>query len=157
MGDEQNKKKRVPISTKRLKDHLVKRNEVEIDVPELNALMGLEDDEIATLKVRQLTLNEYLLCQQNIEDKMRNLVEGVIAAAEKRGEVQDEILASYKGLSPMAKYYVDVCSQGVVEPKMTKQDWIFLTKNFPMTVERIATRIIMLTQGGSGLKKNSSD
>jgi len=156
MGDEKTEKKRVPITTKKLRDHLVKPNEMEIEVPELNKLMGLEDDEIAILKVRQLNLNEYLLCQQNIEDKMRNLVEGVIAAAEKRGEVQDEILASYKGLSPMAKYYVDVCSQGVIEPKMIKQDWIFLTKNFPMTIERIATRIIVLTQGGSGLKKNSS-
>lgn len=156
MGDEPQEKKRVPINPKKLKNHLVKLSEIEIEVPELNSLMGLEDDETAILKARQLNLNEYLLCQQNIEDKMRNLVEGVIAAAEKRGEVQDEILASYKGLSPMAKYYVDVCSLGIIEPKMIKQDWIFLTKNFPMTVERIATRIIVLTQGGSTLKKNSS-
>jgi len=143
------------LDKKVLRDNLVERAEKEIEVPELNALMGLDDGEMAVVKIRQLDLDEYLGCQMMQEDQMRNLIEGVITAAEKRGEVEEEILAAYKGLSPQAQYYIDLCIKGTIEPIMQRNHWVFMAKRFPLVIERIASEIILLTKGGADLKKNS--
>jgi len=152
MGDEL---KKVFIDPKQLKESNVEQAERDIEVPELNKLMGLGEGEVAVVKIRQLDLNEYLSAQQQNVDLMRNLVEGVVAAAEKRGEVTDEVLAAYRGLSAPAKYYVEICQKGVVEPVLKRPEWIFLAKRFPITIENIASSILVLTRGGANLKKNS--
>lgn len=155
MASSPSERKTVTLDVKQLKMSNVERAEREIELPELNKLMGLGEGEIAVVKIRQLELDEYLSCQEKSQDKMRNLIEGVMAAAEKSGEVEEEVLASYKKLSPKAQYYVDLCLKGVVEPKMNRQHWVFMTKAFPLAVEKIASAIIILTKGGSNLKKNS--
>lgn len=147
--------KKVVINKSKLKSNFVKPAEKEVPVPQLNKLMGLADGEIAIVKVRQLDLDEYLYCQNLTEDKMRNLMEGIVAAAEKMGEVVDEVLTAYKGLSLKSRYYIDLCLKGTVDPKLSRQDWIFLSKMFPLVVENIAGEIMMLTKGGADLKKNS--
>ena len=149
--------KEVLIDTKKLKEHRVKPAEKSVPVPELNTLMDLDDGEIAIVKVRQLSLDDYLYCQQITEDKMRNLMEGILAAAEKMGEVEDEVIAAYRGLSVKSRYYIDVCLKGAFEPVLKKSDWIFLARMYPIVVEKIAGVIMSLTQGGASLKKNSSD
>lgn len=154
-ADQPKEKKRVVIDESQLNSKNAEISIKEIEVPELNGLMGLDDGEVAIVKVRQLDLNEYMLCQQHSEDRMRNLVEGVLAAAEKRGEVEDEIMSAMKGLSPTVKYFVDLCSVGVIEPKLAKQHWVFMLKHYALVVEKIAGEIMMLTQGGATLKKNS--
>lgn len=149
-------KVRVVLDRSKLKMSLVKQAERVIEVPEFNNLMGLKEGEVAVVKIRQLTLDQYILCQTDHEDRMRNLIQGVIVAAEKLGEVEDEILAMYRSLSPKAKYYLDLCSKGVIEPVGLKRpDWIFLAKMYPLTIERLAADIIILTKGGADLKKNS--
>ena len=149
------KTKEVLIDTKKLKGHLIQPAEKSVPVPELNKLMGLGDGEIAIVKVRQLELDDYLHCQQITEDKMRNLMEGILAAAEKMGEVEEEVLAAYRGLSLKSRYYIDLCLRGTVEPSLKKSDWIFLARMYPLVVEKIAGVIMSLTQGGASLKKNS--
>lgn len=163
MGDSKEKneviepkvKKRVVIDKKKLKENLVQRAEKEIELPQLNQLMGLDDGEVAVVKIRQLDLDEYLTLQTDNDDKLRNIIDGVVAAAEKMGEVEDEILAAYKGLSPKGKYYVDICAKGVIDPALKRTDWMFLARSFPLVIETIAAEIILLTRGGASIKKNS--
>lgn len=163
MGDSKKKdeavepkeKKRVVIDKKKLQSGLVQRAEKEIELPQLNQLMGLDDGEVAVVKIRQLDLDEYLALQTENDDKLRNIIDGVVAAAEKLGEVEDEILAAYKGLSPKGRYYVDICMKGVLDPALKRTDWMFLARSFPVVVETIAAEIIMLTRGGANVKKNS--
>jgi hypothetical protein len=149
------KKKRVMVNKQRLRPNLVKPAEAEIEVPELNNLMDLGEDEVSFVKVRQLTLDEYVACRNDSEDKMRNLVEGVVAAAEKADAVTEELLAAFKQLSPRGQYYVDVCRLGTVEPQLPRTTWVFLAKQYPIVVEKIASSIILLTKGGAEVKKNS--
>ena len=146
---------KVVLDKQKLKNNLVKKAEKEVPVPQLNQLMGLGDGQIAIVKVRQLDLDEYLYCQNMGDDKMRNLLEGVVAAAEKMGEVQDEVLAAYKGLSMKARYYIDICVKGTVEPKLARTEWVFLARMYPVVIETLAAEIIRLTKGGAELKKNS--
>lgn len=149
------KTKRVVLDKKKLKGALVQMAEKEVEVPELNKLMGLGDGEVAVVKIRQLNLDEYLTCQQMSDDRVKNLIEGVLAAAEKRGEVEEEILASYNGLSGKTQYYIDICLKGVVEPKLVRTHWVFMAGNYPLVMEKLASQIILLTKGGADLKKNS--
>lgn len=151
MGDES----RVLLDPKQLKSARVGRAEKEIEVPQLNMLMGLEDGQVAVIKIRQLDLDEYLSCRNKSEDKIKTLIEGVLAAAEKLGEFEEELVATYKEMRPQSKYYIDVCLTGVVEPKMVRTHWVFLAQKYPMVVESIAVQIILLTKGGAELKKNS--
>jgi hypothetical protein len=151
MGDVE----RVVIDPNQLKDASVEVAEKEIEVPQLNQLMGLGEGEVAIVKIRQLELNEYLRCRSASEDKVRTLIEGVIAAAESVGELEEELVAVYKEINQQTKYYIDVCTIGVIEPKMLRSKWTFLAKRFPMVVEKIAVEIILLTKGGASVKKNS--
>lgn len=149
-------KKRVVIDKGKLKAHLVEMAEKEIEIPQLNELMGLGDGEIAVVKIRQLDLTEYLSLQKESDERLTNLIDGIVAAAEKMGEVEDEILAAYKGLSNKGRYYVDICVKGVVEPPLKRPEWMFLARSYPLVVEQIAAQIILLTRGGATVKKNSS-
>jgi hypothetical protein len=146
----------VMIDPKKLRQSEVETAEKVIEVKELNRLMGLEDGEVAVLKIRQLDLDEYLRCKMRSDDKVRNIIEGAIAAAEKMGEFEEEVFALYKEMNPQSKYYIDICMAGVIEPKMTRPNWVFLAKRFPMALESIAAQILLLTKGGASLKKNSS-
>lgn len=149
------KAKPVVLDPAQLKDASIEMAVRDIEVPQLNRLMGLAEGEVAVVKITQLTLNQYLSCRGKMEDKIRNIIEGVIAAAEEVGELEKEIISGYKELQPQTRYYIDVCLAGVVEPKMPRNKWAFLAKSFPMIVERIAAEVIMLTKGGADLKKNS--
>lgn len=149
-------KKRVIVDKKKLKSNLVERAEKEIEIPQLNELMGLDDGEVAVVKIRQLDLTEYLSLQRESDDRLNNLIDGIVAAAEKMGEIEDEILAAYKGLSAKGRYYVDCCVKGVVEPALKRPEWMFLARSYPLVVEQIAAQIVLLTRGGATVKKNSS-
>lgn len=151
MGEQQ----RVVIDPSKLKGASVEMAVKEIEVPQLNKLMGLAEGEVAVVKIRQLELNEYLSIKHKTEDKVRTLIEGVIAAAEKVGELEEEVVAVYKELNPQTRYYIDLCNVGVTEPEMKRAQWTFLAKRFPFVVEQIAIEIILLTKGGATLKKNS--
>lgn len=148
-------KKGVLIDPKQLMVAKVERVEEEVEVPELNKLMGLDDGQMAIIKIRQLDLDEHLSCQMDADDRVTNVVEGAIAAAASRGEFEEELLSIYKELSPKTQFYIDLCQKGVLEPKLTRNNWVFLCKNYPLIVERIAARIVLLTRGGSDVKKNS--
>ena len=82
MSEEKNKiveKKKITFS----KDVLTPANKEkiefrkkEVEVSELNSMMGLEKDEVAVMVVRQLEFSELIGVQQDQFDYLRNLIEG---------------------------------------------------------------------------------
>ena len=125
-----------------------------VEVPELNELMGLEDGQTATVKIRQLDLNTYMESQQQQVDMFRNLVEGIVEVAIDREIVADHVAQQLGKATPSTKHRIRILQEGVVEPKMKQSDLIFLSKMFPIVVSRLYNQIIELTKQG-GVKKNS--
>jgi hypothetical protein len=126
-----------------------------IPVPELNHLMKLEGKQTAHVKIRQLTLSEFLAGRIDISNQMKNLVEGVLSASVKKELVADEVLASWDKMGPEERYRIAVVEAGLIEPKLNRSDIVFISKMFPMVLIRIADAILDLTNKGGDVKKNS--
>ncbi len=127
----------------------------EIEVPELNALMGLGKDQVAVVKIKQLDLNSFVKSRSEIVDYTRNLVEGIIEASAEKELVKDEITEIWKKLSPDTKYKIEIVEASMIEPKLNRSDVVFLSKMFPMILLKIFNKAIELTNKGGNLKKNS--
>jgi len=127
----------------------------EVDVPELNALMGLTKDQVAIVKVKQLGLNSFMKGRSEIIDYTRNLVEGIIEASVEKEIVKDEIVEIWKKMTPDTRYKIEIVEAALIEPKLNRSDIIFLSKMFPMVLLKIYNKVIELTNKGGNLKKNS--
>lgn len=126
----------------------------EVGVPELNALMGLNKDQVATVKIKQLDLDSFMKGRSEIIDYTRNLVEGLVEASTEKGMVKDEIIEIWKKMSPDTKYKIEIVLASLLEPKLNRSDVVFLSKLFPMVLLRIYNKVIELTNKGGDLKKN---
>lgn len=127
----------------------------EVEIPELNALMGLSKDQVAIVKVKQLGLNSFMKGRSEIIDYTRNLVEGIIEASAEKEIVKDEIAEIWKKMTPDTKYKIEIVEAALIEPKLNRSDIVFLSKMFPMVLLKIYNKIIELTNKGGNLKKNS--
>lgn len=126
----------------------------EVEVPELNDLMGAEDGSVVVVKICQLDLNTYLEAQQQQHDMYRNLVEGVVEAALQKGMVSDHIAQQLGKMTPSTRHRIRILKEGIVDPKLKDSDLHFICKIFPTVAMRIYNAIIDLTNRG-GVKKNS--
>ena len=130
----------------------------EVEVPELNSLMGLKEDEVAVIVVRQLELPEMVEIRGETINYARNLAEGILEASYSSKEVKQEAEhALYKSLAPDARQMIDTLEVGIVEPKLTRDEILFISKMFASVVDRLFREIMTLTKGGASLKKNSSE
>jgi hypothetical protein len=127
----------------------------EIEVPELNALMGLGKDQVATVKIQQLDLNSFLKSRTEIIDYTRNLVEGIVEASAEKEMVKTEIIEIWKKMTPDTKYKIEIVESSLIEPKLNRSDIVFLSKMFPLLLLKIYNKAIELTNKGGNLKKNS--
>lgn len=125
--------------------------------PELNPLMGLEPPKCAVIKVQQLTLGKFLQITGEVNDMIRNLMEGVLAAAVDKKEVEDEVLRLWTKMNPDEQKTIRLMQEGIVEPKLSRSYIISISRNFPDVASRIAAKIRELTNKGAVLKKNSKD
>ena len=133
------------------------KREKEIEVPELNALMGTKEGQVVTVVVSQLGLGDYLEAMGEAVDIQRNLIEGIVEAASSKELVKAEALKALNKMSPELRRQIIIAQKGVVKPeKMKTTDLIFIANNFPFAITKIVNEIIALTSVGS-LKKNSSD
>lgn len=137
------------------KRNIFEENVAEVEVPELNALMGLSKDQVAIVKIKQLGLDSFMKGRSEIIDYTRNLVEGIIEASAEKEVVKDEIVQIWKKMTPDTKYKIEIVKAALVEPKLNRSDIIFLSKMFPMVLLKIYNKVIELTNKGGNLKKNS--
>lgn len=128
---------------------------VEMEVPELNALMDLGDGQVAIIKIQQLDFAAFLKHRGDAVDYAQNLIEGVIDAAVEKGKVKSEVLDIWDKMSPEVRYRIGMVEECIIDPKLNRSDIIFLSKMFPLVISRIATKILEITNEGAELKKNS--
>ena len=126
-----------------------------VKVPELNSLMNLPKGQIAVMKVKQLSLGEYLQTRIDYQDRVKNIIEGIMAASVNRDDVEEEVKKSWKKKTPEIQSRIDCVLSGLVEPKLSRSDIVFLCDKFPGVVTRLYQTIMELTDQGADLKKNS--
>ena len=129
---------------------------LEVEVPELNEVMGLGPNETAIVIVRQLEMSEILKIKVSTLDYARNLVDGIVEAVADRSQVKEAVTEIWGDLPPEARERIDVVESGLIDPKLSRADIIYLSKLFPMVITRLYSKIIDLTTQGASLKKNSS-
>ena len=128
-----------------------------VQVPELNALMNLPPEQTATMIVQQLDLGSVLEARGERDDLVQNLIEGIVAASPKMTEVEKQVKDALKKESPDVQHRMALLMKGIKEPKLNKSDILFLVKKFPYVVNRLVDTIMMLTNKGADLKKNSTN
>lgn len=126
----------------------------EVRVPELNIMMGLKEDEVAVMVVRQMDFNELMKIQSDQFDFMRNLVEGIVEAAATKEGVKDEVERAFDSQSAISSQRIDTVYACLVEPKLSRQEVVYICKMFPSVGVRLYTAIMNLTNKGADLKKN---
>jgi len=143
------------------REHFDKRDMYEeriafVSVPELNPLLGIQEgeDKVAIFEVRQLSLSGFLAARTEINDRVRNLVEGILAATADKSDVEAEVKKAIKEKVPEVYYRMEVLVQGVKNPPLRRSDAVFLCDKFPMVVARLVEKIMELTDKGADLKKN---
>ena len=127
-----------------------------VEVPELKGLFGDDTtDDIPVIVVRQLTLSQYLERRIGSNNEVKNLMDGIVAAAANVGDVQEETLFALQQMSQEERYRIEIVAGGIVEPKLDRSEIIALSKKFPLIVMRLVDKILELTSKGASLKKNS--
>ena len=133
-----------------------KQREDDVEVPELNELMGLKKGQVAVIRIKQMDLSAFLSSRNEITNEVSNLVSGIIEAAKKDvGAVEDKVLEAWKKKSPDVKYRIEMVYSSLVEPKLNRSDVIWISEKFPLVLMRLANRITQLTELGGDVKKNS--
>jgi len=159
MSEESKERKRVTFDKKILSSPIkskIKLRTQEIEMPELNAIMGLEKEEIAIMIVRQLKFEELIEIQQGQFDIMRNLVEGVIEASTSKEAVKREVSQAMDRKSVVFIQRIDIIEKCLVEPKLSRSEVIYISKMFPSVAVKLHSAIMSLTDKGADLKKNST-
>ncbi|KKM63560.1 hypothetical protein LCGC14_1510210 [marine sediment metagenome] len=127
-----------------------------VKVPELNALMNLPPEQTATMIVQQLDLGGVLESRGERDDLVKNMIDGIVAASTKATEVEKEVKKVLKKESPDVQHRMSIISRGLKDPKLNDSDILFLVKKFPTTARKLVDVILMLTDKGADLKKNST-
>ena len=152
------KKSNVLFSPKKL--NLAKKNlelkTAEVELPELNEIMGLGDGETAIMIVRQLEFSELVKVKTSVMDYARNLVDGIVESVSDKAKVKESVAEIWGEMSPDTRERLDMVEIALVEPKMSRADIIYLSKMFPVAITKLYTKIVELTSGGATLKKSSS-
>lgn len=128
----------------------------EVEVPELNAMMQVAEGETTIMVVRQMTFDESTKMQSDHFDMMRNLVEGIVEASASKDAVKKETLDALDKQNLMTRRMIDTVAICLVEPKLTRQEVMYICKMYPTVATRLYGAIINLTNKGATLKKNST-
>ena len=128
----------------------------EVEVPELNAMMGIEEGQIVVMVVRQMEFSELIQSQQDQFNYIRNLVEGVMEAVSSKEAVKREIESAIDGHNLLASQRMDIIEKCLVKPKLNRSEVVYICKMFPSVAVRLYNVIMDLTNRGADLKKNSS-
>jgi len=140
---------------------MIKRGDIEeslseIEVPEFNEMMGLEKGQVAVIKISQISLDSFLRLRQDVNDRMRNMMEGVIEASYTAESVKNEVKEALKKMHPETRYRLHIVKEGSVEPKFKDSDLVYISKMWPHVINRVYTSIMALTNKGASLKKNTN-
>ena len=127
-----------------------------VQVPELNALMNLPPEQTATIIVQQLDLGGVLEARGERDDLVRNMIDGIVAASVKATEVEEQVKKVLKKQSPDVQHRISIIAKGIKEPQLNKSDILFLVEKFPTVARKLVDVILMLTDKGADLKKNST-
>jgi hypothetical protein len=153
-------KKRVPLDKKLLTSVNKSKFDLrtmDVPCPELNELMGLGEDEITIIVVRQMEFEELIDIQHDQFNMMRNLVEGVVQASITKEGVEKALKDASKGKSAAFIQRIDTLEKCIVEPKLTRSEIIYIARMWPSVVMKLYQTVINLTDRGADLKKNSID
>ncbi len=151
-----NEKEKVTLDLGKIKNRSnIQQRVEEVEVPEFNELLGLEEGKVAVVKVTQLSLDIFLKSRDDLNDRIRNLLEGIVEASAKKEDVVDEVEKIQKKMHPETKYRLSIIREGLVEPVMSNSDLVFFSKMFPLAMNRIYDAIMKLTSQGANIKKNS--
>lgn len=129
------------------------KKEIEEQIEEKKNSLG-----VVTITVQQLELSQLLLLQNEINDSIVNLVEGIVAAAVEKGKVESivgDLLDKSNKLSKEAKYKLLFVQAGIVEPEMSYTDILWISQLFPSIILRLYKEIENLTAQGGTLKKST--
>jgi len=129
----------------------------EVEVPELNEMMGLKEGEVTTIVVRQMHFDELIEMQQGQFNYMRNLVEGIVEASASKEAVKEEATLALDKKNPVTAQRLEIITTCILKPKLSYTDIVYIAKMFPSVPSRLYTIIINLTDKGADLKKNSTD
>jgi hypothetical protein len=131
----------------------------EVECPELNELMGVTEGNVI-FKVRQATLDEFYRARSGDgADQVLVISERLQQAAfnkdsDQIADVLKDLYGLNKELLPETAVQVNLCEMCIVEPKLSRDQVIEISKFYPFVVARIANEILRLTNVG-GIKKNS--
>lgn len=138
----------------------VQKRQESVPCPELNEVFGAPEGKNVTFLVEQCNLSTYLRLQGERQGVSQVLVSGLLKALRAGNEEEvGRMLAKHffggdgKELSPQAKFELELCQSCVLEPKISRSDWLWLSDMFPMSVNKLANKIVDLTLRG-GIKKN---
>lgn len=147
---------KVPFKKESLKRENLEQRTAEVEVPELNKIMGLGSTEVAVVKVRQLTLDEVIKFKTETLSHIKNLLDGIVEASVDASSVASEMKDALKRMSPETEIRIDTVSVALIDPKLLRSDIVFLSNMFPLVISRIYNKIVEITNSGADIKKNSS-
>jgi len=125
-----------------------------IELPELNELFGVAEDQVVVFKIRQANLDEMIRAQSQDSDPevlVRKLATSLNLG---RGEDAIDTIADYfNKLHPNTEYELRILKSCVLEPKLNHFDVRHLQELFPVLCNKLSSRIMALSAQG-GVKKN---
>jgi len=158
MTEEKKKQKQVVVKAGAFKkvnrDKFEKRTGT-VELPELNEFMGLKEGEVAVVKVQQIELSDVLKIRGEAFEQVTNLIDGIVSAASSRIKVRSEVRGIMEGIGTETGQMLDTIEAGILEPKLARDQLIYLEKKFPFTITKIYNKIMSLTNLGATVKKNS--
>jgi len=157
MGNETTQFEKQVFDLGKLKRNEIEHAKSEVEVPEFNKMMGFEDKSVAIIKIRQISLDSFLRLRQDVNDRMRNMMEGIIEASHSSEAVKDEVSVALKKMHPETRYRLHIVKEGSVDPNFKDSDLVYISKMWPHVINRIYTAIMALTNKGASLKKNTND
>lgn len=116
-----------------------------------------EEIGVAAIKIQQLGFDEVVTLTTEATDRGKKMIDDIASAAAYDGDTKAEARFVLKQMSIDTQYRIKVIKAGVVEPALSDEILFWLSKHFGMTLTTIYNEIMMLTQQGADVKKNSTD
>jgi hypothetical protein len=118
----------------------------------------IENFEIVVFKIGQLSLSDYMSIRHDLNDYVRNLLDGITSAATKTSDiVKEEVIDALNSMNAEAKNRLFLVKAGLIEPKLSESELIRVAELFPAVMMRLSSKIIELTEKGATLKKSMKD
>ena len=86
----------------------------EVELPELNEFMGLENGDIAVVKVKQMELSDFLRIKGEAFGQVTNLIDGIVSAAASKFSVESEVKSILGGMGTEARQMIDTVEVGLI-------------------------------------------